>query len=115
MATSILPDEGVVLEHQARRYRIEPAPAQQALAEGPPVEAADALWHRQWVLRDDDGRNLGSIVVMAREGEGGDPVYGGMLPGENETLLEGSDWVGIVLGLANETEGRGVHSLEPRG
>lgn len=115
MATSILPDEGVVLEHQSRRYRIEPVRPQAALSEGPPVEAPDAIWHRRWAVRDEDGRTLGSLVVMAHEGEGGDPVYGGLLPGESETILEGSDWVGIVLGVANETEGRGVHTLEPRG
>jgi len=115
MVTGTLPDEGVLLEHQDRRYRVEPMRPQAALAEGSPIEAADALWHRQWAVRDEQGRAIGTLAVIAQEGEGGDPVYGGILPGERDTLLEGSDWVGIVLGLANETEGRGVHSLEPRG
>ncbi|HWU58474.1 MAG TPA: hypothetical protein VN045_07105 [Microbacteriaceae bacterium] len=59
---------------------------------------------RSWKITDDNGRNYGSVVMMNLEGEGGDPVYGGILPAEHETLYEGSDWGAIIRGIINEVD-----------
>jgi hypothetical protein len=65
------------------------------------VQSIDA---RSWKITDDNGRNYGSVVMMNLEGEGGDPVYGGILPAEHDTLYEGSDWGAIVRGIINEVD-----------
>jgi hypothetical protein len=59
---------------------------------------------RSWKITDDNGRNYGSVVMMNLEGEGGDPVYGGILPAEHDTLYEGSDWGAIIRGIINEVD-----------
>lgn len=57
-----------------------------------------------WKITDGNGRNYGSVIMMNREGEGGDPVYGGVLPAEHDTLYEGSDWGAIARGVINEVD-----------
>lgn len=72
------------------------------------IEHRGALWDvtpiavGSWVVRGAEGRTVGSLVLIAPEGEEGDPVYGGCLPGETVPLHEGSDWDSIVRALINE-------------
>lgn len=54
-----------------------------------------------WVIRRADGRTMGSLILLATEGESGDPVYAGRLPGELESYSEGSDWRGIAKAIIN--------------
>jgi hypothetical protein len=65
------------------------------------LESIDAT---SWKVTDEHGRNYGTVVMMNREGEGGDPVYGGILPAARDTLYEGSDWGAIVRGIINEVD-----------
>jgi hypothetical protein len=59
---------------------------------------------RQWKITDDSGRNYGTIIIVNAEGEGGEPVYGGVLPAETHTEFEGSDWDAITRGIINQVD-----------
>ena len=65
------------------------------------VESIDPT---SWKITDENGRNYGTVIMMDLEGEGGDPVYGGILPAEHDTLYEGSDWGAIARGIINEVD-----------
>ncbi|MEO6826217.1 MAG: hypothetical protein ABI255_11630 [Microbacteriaceae bacterium] len=54
-----------------------------------------------WVIRSADGRTMGSLILLASEGESGDPVYAGRLPEELDNYSEGSDWRGIAKAIIN--------------
>jgi hypothetical protein len=54
-----------------------------------------------WAIRGEDGRTMGSLILLAEEGESGDPVYAGRRPGELESYAEGSDWRGIAKAVIN--------------
>ncbi|GAB3806795.1 hypothetical protein GCM10028798_30260 [Humibacter antri] len=84
MIASILENDSVHFDHRGGRYVVH------------------RLGPADWVVRGDDGRTIGSLTVIAPEGEEHEPVYGGLLPGQTETDYEGSDWESIVRGLVNE-------------
>lgn len=65
------------------------------------VESVDET---SWKITDEHGRNYGTVIMMDQEGEGGDPVYGGLLPAEHATLHEGSDWAEIARSIINEVD-----------
>jgi hypothetical protein len=73
----------ILFEHRGGQYELN------RLAEG------------QWSIRSLDGRAFGTLQVISPEGEEHLPVYGGFLPGETDTLSEGSDWDGIVRDVIN--------------
>lgn len=74
------------LQHKGAVYRIEPLDAS------------------SWVIRSADERTMGSLILLAAEGESGDPVYAGRLPGELDSYAEGSDWRGITKAIINDAE-----------
>ncbi len=55
-----------------------------------------------WVVLDESHAELGTLVRVAREGEEHEPVFGAVLPGQTDTLHEGSDWKMLVSSLINE-------------
>jgi hypothetical protein len=74
------------LEHRGRMFNVE------------------SIDSGSWKITDENGRNYGTVILMNREGEGGDPVYGGVLPAEHDTLYEGSDWGAIARGIINDVD-----------
>jgi hypothetical protein len=75
-----------LLEHRGRSFAIE------------------AIDPKLWKILDERGRNYGTVIMVNRQGEGGEPVYGGVLPGETQTTLEGSDWMEIARAVINEVD-----------
>lgn len=84
MIASILDNDDVHFEHRGAGYVIH------------------RLGPQNWAVRRDDGRTVGSLVIVSEEGEEHEPVYGGIIAGQSETDYEGSDWESIVRGLVNE-------------
>lgn len=83
-----LQDSVVRLEHRGGSYTVTPIP--------------DTGPRGPWVVRAAEGRTVGTIILIAPEGEERDPVYGGCLPAEELPLHEGSDWESIARALINE-------------
>lgn len=83
-STGDLHHEGVRMEHRGAEYDVVPTEA------------------GHWEIRAADGQSIGSLVLLAVEGEERDPVYGGCLPGQTDPLHEGSDWGMIARALINE-------------
>lgn len=84
MIASILDHDDVHFEHKGLEYAIH------------------RLGAEEWSVSTQLGEPVGTLIVVASEGEEHEPVYGGVMAGRTETDYEGSDWESIVRGLVNE-------------
>jgi hypothetical protein len=57
-----------------------------------------------WKVTDAAGRNYGTLIVVAAEGEEREPVFGVVRPADHEPYMQGSDADELVRALINQVE-----------
>lgn len=62
------------------------------------------IGEREWKVTDSFGRNCGTLVRVAGEGEEHEPVFGVIRPADHEPYMEGSDSDALIRALLNEVE-----------
>ncbi|HEU0257775.1 MAG TPA: hypothetical protein VFQ96_08050 [Microbacteriaceae bacterium] len=55
-----------------------------------------------WEVRGEDGRVLGSVVIVSPAGEEGEAVYGSRSGSSDTVEYEGTDWRSVTAGMINQ-------------